>query len=171
MPGTFSLPTVDVWRMVGHVQQLSRQGTSEPSSGDAAAGAIVYDKSGCSVCHTLDGKGGFLGPDLTGIGARRAVSHLRQSLTNPNADISLDYRTVSLTDRAGTQTSGIHLNEDEYSVHLRDVAGNLRSFMKVDVAQLSLPRTSLMPPFIPLAPADLENLVAYLSALRPEKAR
>jgi putative heme-binding domain-containing protein len=169
MPGTFTLPGGDVWRMVGHVQQLSRQGASEPSSGDAAAGAIVYQKSGCGVCHTIDGKGGFLGPDLTGIGTKRAVRHLRESLVNPDADIPLDYRTVSVTDRAGTDISGIHLNEDEYSVHLRDVSGNLRSFMKSDVAKMALPRQSLMPPFTPVAPADLENLVAYLSALRPEK--
>ena len=171
MPGVFNLPDLEVWRMVGHVRQLSRQGAAEPSSGDATAGAIVYEKSGCAGCHTIDGKGGFLGPDLTGIGAKRAVRHLRESIVNPNADIPLDYRSVTVTDRAGTPISGIHLNEDEYSVHLRDVSGNLRSFMKSDIAQIALPRQSLMPPFASLSTADLENLVAYLSALRSEKAR
>ena len=170
MPGAFNLPDLEVWRIVGYVQQLSRQGGSEPSSGDAAAGAIVYEKSGCAACHTIGGKGGFLGPDLTDIGARRAVRHLRQSIVEPNADIPLDYRSVSVTDRKGANISGIHLNEDEYSVHLRDMSGNLRSFMKSDIAQIALPRQSLMPPFTSLSTADLENLVAYLSALRPEKA-
>jgi putative heme-binding domain-containing protein len=170
MPGAFNLPDLEVWRLVGHIQQLSRQGASEPSSGAAAAGAIVYEKSGCAVCHTVDGRGGFLGPDLTGIGAKRAVRHLRQSIVNPSADIPLDYRLVSVTDRVGTNISGIHLNEDEYSVHLRDVSGNLRSFMKSDIGLMTLPRQSLMPPFTAPATADLENLVAYLSALRPEKA-
>jgi putative heme-binding domain-containing protein len=170
MPGTFNLPDLEVWRMVGYVRQLSRQGAAEPSTGDATAGAIAYQNSGCSVCHTVNGTGGFLGPDLTGIGAKRAVRHLRESIVNPNADIPLDYRSVSVTDRAGTTISGIHLNEDEYSVHLRDVSGNLRSFMKSDLAQIALPRQSLMPPFASLPTADLENLVAYLSALRPEKA-
>ena len=55
-------------------------------------------------------------------------------------------------------------------MHLRDVNGNLRSFMKGEIAQIALPRQSLMPPFISLSTVDLENLVAYLSALRPEKA-
>src|SRR5688572_12508939 len=125
MPGAFNLPDLEVWRMVAHLRQLSRQGASEPSSGDATAGAIVYQRSGCATCHTIDGKGGFLGPDLTGIGAKRAVRHLRESLVDPNADIPLDYRSVSVTDRAGTNIIGIHLNEDEYSVHLRDMSGNL----------------------------------------------
>ena len=111
-----------------------------------------------------------MGPDLTDIGSRRAVRHLRESIVDPNADIPLDYRSVSVTDRKGANISGIHLNEDEYSVHLRDVNGNLRSFMKSEIAQIALPRQSLMPPFISLSTVDLENLVAYLSALRPEKA-
>ena len=139
MPGVFSLPDREVWRMVGHVRQLSRQGASEPSSGDATAGALVYEKSGCGACHTIDGKGGFLGPDLTGIGAKRAVRHLRESLVNPSADIPLDFRSVTLTDRAGTNVSGIHLNEDEYSIHLRDMSGNLRSFITVSYTHLTLP--------------------------------
>ncbi len=33
----------------------------------------------------------------------------------------------------------MHLNEDEYSVHLRDAGGNLRSFMKSELAQVALP--------------------------------
>jgi len=170
MPGAFNLPDLELWRIVGYVQQLSRQGVSEPSSGDAADGAVVYEKSGCDACHTIAGKGGFLGPDLTDIGARRAVRHLRQSIVEPNADIPLDYRSVSVTDRRGANISGIHLNEDEYSIHLRDMSGSLRSFMKSDIAEIALPRQSLMPPFTSLSTADLENLVAYLSALRPEKA-
>jgi cytochrome c oxidase cbb3-type subunit 3 len=169
MPGAFNLPELEVWRIVGHLRQLSRQGASEPSSGDATAGASVYERSACETCHTIDGKGGFLGPDLTGIGAKRAVRHLRESVVNPNADIALDYRSVSVTDSAGTTISGIHLNEDEYSVHLRDVSGNLRSFLKREIAQIALPRQSLMPPFISRSAADLENLVAYLSSLTSER--
>jgi cytochrome c oxidase cbb3-type subunit III len=169
MPGVFTIPDLEVWRMVAHVRQLSKQGAPESVTGDAAAGAIVYEKSGCATCHTVGAKGGFLGPDLTDIGAKRAMRHLRQSLVDPSADIALDYRSVSLTDRNGANVSGIHLNEDEYSVHLRDVSGNLRSFMKRDLSQIALPRQSMMPPYSSLSATDLENLVAYLAGLRPEK--
>jgi len=174
MPPTFGVSTADVWRMVGYLRQLGRrqlsgESAAEPSTGDATAGAVVYQRSGCATCHTIDGTGGFLGPDLTGIGAKRAVRHLRESLVNPSADIPLDYRSVSVTDRAGKTISGIHLNEDEYSVHLRDAGGNLRSFMKSDLAQLTLPRQSLMPPLVSRSPRDLENLVAYLAGLQSER--
>lgn len=166
MPGV-NIPDMEVWRMVAYVQQLGRQGGSDPSTGDAAAGVAVYANAACAQCHTIDGRGGSLGPDLSDIGARRAVRHLRQSIADANADIALDYRPVSVIDAKGATTSGIHLNEDEYSVHLRDLAGNLRSFMKRDVKEMALPRQSLMPAYPALAASDLENLVAYLASLKP----
>jgi putative heme-binding domain-containing protein len=170
MPGAFNLPELEVWRMVAYVQQLGRQGAPEPSLGDAAAGAIVYQKSACATCHSIGGQGGFLGPELTDIGAKRAVRHLRESIADPSADIPLDYRSVAVTDGKGKVTTGIHLNEDEYSVHLRDLTGSLRSFMKSELAEIKLPRQSLMPAYAALPPADLENLVAYLSSLRPTRS-
>ena len=169
MPGV-NIPDMEVWRMVAYVQQLGRQGGSDPSTGDAVAGAAVYARTACAQCHTIGTQGGFLGPDLTDIGARRAVRHLRQSIAEPNADIALDYRSVTVTDAKGTTISGIHLNEDEYSVHLRDIAGNLRSFMKSELKAVELPRQSLMPAYPTLTGADLENLVAYLASLRPARA-
>ena len=169
MPGAGNLTDMEVWRMVGYVQQLGRRGASEPITGDAAAGAAVYANAACAQCHSIDGRGGYLGPDLSDIGARRAVRHLRQSIADPNADIPLDYRPVTVVDAKGTSTSGIHLNEDEYSIHLRDVAGNLRSFMKRELKNITLPRESLMPAYPALTGADLENLVAYLASLTPTR--
>ena len=167
MPGAGNLTDMEVWRMVGYVQQLGRRGASEPIAGDATAGAAVYARAACAQCHTVAGQGGFLGPDLTDIGDRRAVRHLRQSIAEPSADIPLDYRSVTVTDAKGATTSGIHLNEDEYSIHLRDLAGNLRSFMKNELKGMTLPRQSLMPAYPALSATDLENLVAYLASLKP----
>lgn len=167
MPGAFNLPEWEIWRMVAHVQRLGRQGASDPVTGDAGAGVVVYQKNGCAACHSIDGKGGFLGQDLTDVGAKRAVRHLRESIVNPDADIPLDYRSVVVTTTTGQGISGIHLNEDEYSIQLRDMSGNLRSFMKGELKDVKLPRKSLMPAYTSLQKTELENLVAYLSSLRP----
>lgn len=169
MPGTFNSPEADIWRMVAHVQQLGRQGLpAESVTGDAAAGALVYEDNRCGLCHSIDGKGGFLGPDLSDIGAKRALWHLRQSLLEPSADIPLDYRTVEVISAAG-KNRGIHLNEDEYSVHMREGNGNLRSFMKSEINEIKLPGVSLMPAYTALPKDELENLVAYLSSLRGKR--
>ena len=165
MPGASNLPVVEVWRMVAYVQQLARKGASEPSRGDAAAGALVYQKNACATCHRIDGEGGLFAADLSDVGSKRAVRYLRESLVDPGADVPLEYRSVIVVDKAGTSISGIHLNEDEYSVHLRDLSGSLRSFMKHELAEITLPRQSMMPSYAALPAADLENLVAYLSSL------
>jgi cytochrome c oxidase cbb3-type subunit III len=166
MPGTFNSPEIEVWRMVAYVQQLGRQGSPEPAPGDPAAGVIVYQKNGCASCHSIDGQGGFLGPDLSDIGAKRAVRHLRESILEPSADIPLDYRTVAVISITGKSISGIHINEDEYSIHVRDMKGDLRSFMKSELKEIKLPRESLMPAYGSLSKDELENLVGYLSSLR-----
>ena len=167
MPGTFSLPEKEVWRMVAHLRKLGQQGAADETvAGDAGAGAKVYQANGCAVCHAIDGEGGFTGPDLSDIGMRRAVRHLRESLVSPNVDIPLDYRSIVVTTKAGETINGIHLNEDEYSVHLRDMQGNLRAFLKAELTDLTLPRESVMPAYAALTPTDLDNLVAYLTSLR-----
>jgi putative heme-binding domain-containing protein len=167
MPGAFRLPEVEIWRMVAYVKQLGQQGASDPVTGDATAGSAVYAKNGCDQCHTIRGEGGFAGPDLTDIGAKRALRHLRESLTNPDADIPLDFRSVSVTTSAGKSIRGIHLYEDEYSIHLREMSGALRSFLKSELTQVELPRRSMMPAYSALSGTDVENLIAYLSSLRP----
>jgi cytochrome c oxidase cbb3-type subunit III len=169
MPGTFSSPEAEVWRMVAYVQQLGRQGAPEPVTGDPAAGAIIYQKNGCASCHSIDGKGGILGPDLSDIGDKRAIRHLRESIVEPNADIPLDYRTVEVISVTGKSNSGIHLNEDEYSIHMRDLKGDLKSFMKSELKEIKLPRESLMPDYASLSKVDLENLVGYLGSLRQKR--
>ncbi len=167
MPGTFGLPDLELWRMVAYVKQLRRQGSTDQAMGNATAGALVYQKNACFECHSIDGQGGFVGPDLSEIGAKRSVGYLRDSVVNPNADIPLDYRSVAVTTPTGQTISGIHLNEDEYSIHLRDMSGNLRSFLKKDVRDVKLTGQSLMPAYRALSKDDLENLVAYMSSLRP----
>ena len=37
MPGAFNVPDMEIWRMVAYVQQIGRQGGSDPITGDATA--------------------------------------------------------------------------------------------------------------------------------------
>ncbi|MCP4319192.1 MAG: c-type cytochrome [Hyphomicrobiales bacterium] len=42
----------------------------------------------CDACHMIDGEGGDIGPDLSGIGAARDRAYLRRAILDPNADIT-----------------------------------------------------------------------------------
>jgi hypothetical protein len=59
------------------------------------------------------------------------------------------------------------LNEDDYSIQMRDLHEELRSFLKSDLAEIRHERESLMPTYKnALSGQEIDNLVAYLSSLR-----
>ena len=167
MPGN-GLSQPELWKIVAYVRSLATQSAPEKASGDPAAGRAVYEgKGACAQCHWIDRRGGVLGPDLSEIGLRRSLRFLRESLTDPDKEIADDYRTVSVVTPEGDRIRGIELNQDEYTIELRDTKENLRSFRKTDVKEVRRETGSLMPSYrTALAPSEIENLVAYLSSLR-----
>jgi putative heme-binding domain-containing protein len=164
MPGSRSKP-IDLWRLVAYVRQLGSARAAEPAPGDPSAGRLVYENSGCARCHMIAGKGLDVGPDLTFVGRQRSLQHLRDSIINPSADIPLNYTTVLVTRLNGEKIKGIHLNEDDYSIQLRDLTGNPRSFLKSELREFMYDRDSLMPPYRSLSPVELDNLIAYLKSV------
>ena len=167
MPGT-GLSEPEIWKVIAHVRRLGAQGAEEKATGDVAAGRAVYDgKGACAQCHWIGGRGGVLGPDLTEIGMRRALKFLRASLTEPDAQVAEDYSTVAVVTRAGERIRGAKLNEDDYSIQIRDTREALRSFRKAEIKEVVREKGSLMPAYgTALTATEIENLVAYLSSLR-----
>jgi putative heme-binding domain-containing protein len=167
MPGS-RLSQPEVWRMVAFVRRLGSAGAGEKATGDPSAGRMIYEGNGaCAACHTVKEKGGRLGPDLTEIGLRRSLKFLRDSLTDPSSYIDQRYRSAIAVARDGTKIRGIVLNEDDYSIQMRDMREELHSFLKSDLAEVRHERESLMPSYKQsLSQREIENVVAYLSSLR-----
>jgi putative heme-binding domain-containing protein len=172
IPGSDMPPTrgsdQDIWRLVSFVKRLGSQGLDEKAPGDAAAGKVVYDtKGGCASCHTINQQGGVIGPDLTRVGRRRSLKYLEESIVSPEADLPLAYRAVRVVTDSGVAITGIRLNEDDISIQLRDMSGNLRAFLKDRVREIQRDKPSLMPSYeTALGKKEIEDLVAYLSSLR-----
>jgi len=55
------------------------------TSPSVLAGRILYDKNGCAACHSIHGKGGKLGPDLTRIGRARDADWVLRHFRDPQA--------------------------------------------------------------------------------------
>jgi putative heme-binding domain-containing protein len=133
----------------------------------SAGQAIFAGKGGCVACHSVGGRGGSVGPDLSMIGLTRTTESLRLALVDPDAEIYREYLSVEVTTRRGETVTGIALNEDDLSVQVRDAAGNPRAFLKEDLAGVRRLERSLMPSFATrLTAAELDGLVAYLRTLR-----
>jgi len=162
MPGLFYSPD-RLWQVIAYLRSLA---PSEKAPGDPAHGATLFKEKGCTGCHRVAGQGGRMGPDLTHIGSSRALRHLREALTNPDADVRQRYWLVTATGADGRPVSGFLLNEDTYTVQLFDEAGNLRSLEKSGLRGYNVAKKSKMPSFAKLAAGELDDLVAYLSSLR-----
>jgi putative heme-binding domain-containing protein len=129
--------------------------------------AIFEAKGGCIRCHSIENRGGSLGPDLSEIGLKRTDESLRLSITDPDAEILREYLTVVVTTRQGQRIEGICLNEDDISIQLRDAGGNPRSFLKANLLEVRREERSLMPSYASrLSTREIDSVVEYLRSLR-----
>ena len=157
----------EIWQIAGYVRTLGSKG-SELSAGDPQRGAsLVAGKGGCRQCHIVNGEGGHLGPPLTDLGQRRSAAFIRSKLLKPDQDESSTFRFVRLTTINGQKISGVLLNEDNFSIQVRDNAARLYSLWKRDLAELEVQRRTLMPSYATqLSGDELNDVVAYLASTR-----
>lgn len=133
--------------------------------GDAQAGATIF-KSNCSRCHAAGGEGGYGGPDLSRIASLRSVAEIREAIVDPGKEVASQYWSITATDASGKAIRGVRLNEDTFSVQIRDPQGHLRSLNKADLKDFTIVRRSPMPSFEgKLSEADIDNVIAFLRNL------
>jgi putative heme-binding domain-containing protein len=170
MPFTFlSLSDPTIWQTAAYVRSLGRA-EREPIKGNSQRGAVLYDGDKCSECHTVRGKGGTLGPDLSLIGVQRGTAALRQSLVDPAAEHASNYAVVKVTLKSGNEIRGIRLDEDVFWILLRDPSGRVHTLSKTTVVQMEREKKgTLMPSYQSLRDTDLDDLVAYLATLGGER--
>ena len=167
MPGAWQMTEREARLVATYVRSIGKV-EQATISGDPKNGQDLYQKSGCVNCHIVKGTGRGFGPELTAIGLRRGPAHLKQSLTEPAADIAAEFMTVRLTTKDKGPIKAIRVNEDSFTIQVKDSSGRFQSFNKQDLAKVErLPNDSLMPSYkTRLQPAQLDDLVAYLASLR-----
>lgn len=164
-------PADETWMIVAYLRSLGA-GANEPARGDAAAGERIFrDQTKCSVCHMVNGKGGRLGPDLSRIGAARSRRFFEEKIRDPNKELPPERWTVSVVTRDGRRISGVRRNEDTFSIQLMDAQERLHSFFKKDLREATAEQKSVMPSYteVQLSAGQLDDLVAYLVSLRPQR--
>src|SRR5262249_21185878 len=135
-------------------------------AGDAAKGRQGYSRSGCAGCPRGGAGGSVFGAELTPIRAGPAAGYIRASTLKPSAPVPGQIAGVTVITRDGKRIAGVRVNEDTFSVQLRDASQNFRMFQKDEVQQVLRETKSLMPVYRSLSQDDLQNLLAYLDGLR-----
>jgi cytochrome c oxidase cbb3-type subunit 3 len=167
MPGAWYMSEKDVVNVVAYVRSLGRV-SADPVPGDAARGARVYSKRGCASCHIVAGEGAGFGPALTEVGARRSAEYLRECLVKPSANLPEGFLWVEATAVSGDIVRGIRVNEDTFTIQIKDSSGVFHSFRKQELKELhKLRGETPMPSYEQiLSASELQDLVAYLASLR-----
>lgn len=166
MPAAWQLDAHEIRSVAAYVRSLGAI-PAENLPGDASRGERVYQEKGCASCHIVAGRGEGYGPELTNIGARRSGAHLRETLLHPAASLPEGFLYVSVIERDGSTVRGIRVNEDTFTIQLRDARGRFYSFRKSDLKNFTaLPDQTPMPSFESLSGAELDDLVAYLASLK-----
>ncbi len=174
MPAIWSLDEQKRTLVAGYVRTLG-QLVAEEMPGDPNRGSEIYQSSGgCPACHIIAGHGNGIGPELTYVGDQRGLDYLRQSLTDPAATQSqtrgyqnfLTVRVKSLQ----SEVEGLRINEDAFTVQVRDMSGVIHSFRKDELTQYEkMFAHSLMPEYsAALSGRDMNDLISYMMSLRSE---
>jgi cytochrome c oxidase cbb3-type subunit III len=165
MPAAWHMTDREVWRVVGYIRSLNRVEAAN-LTGDAGRGRELYRTKGCVGCHIIRGEGGASGPELTEIGARRSAAYLREALIDPAASTPEGFLVVSAITRAGRNLRGVRVNEDSFTIQLRDDEDRVHSFRKNELKDLKKEfGASTMPSYKTLAATELDDLIAYLASM------
>jgi putative heme-binding domain-containing protein len=176
IPGTamppFNLPAAQITELASFVRSLNAPAFSTPVHGDVAAGkAIFTGNGGCTGCHAIMGHGGYLGPDLSNIGATLRVDELRKAVLQQGTVPPEGFRPVFLQLPGQERLRGIVRHQSAWSMQVLDEKGNLHLLHEAEMEQAVLREKSWMPDDYGrrLTAEELDNLIAYLSgqAIRP----
>ncbi len=167
MPPT-GLKDDEASKIVAFIQSLRAMAANVPVKGDQAAGADVFwGKGGCNQCHTIRGRGGILGPDLTNLGASRSLQDIRDALTVPKPKPPRGYRPVTVVTKDGRAISGISKNEHNFSLQMLGDDNRIHLFSMDEISRVEYADKSLMPADYGqrLRKAEFQDLLAFLSRL------
>jgi len=168
----------EIWQIITYIRSQEVKASAK-TSGDAVHGKQLFFGDGnCSMCHMVEGKGGRLGPDLTGVGGSRTREALIDSIRNPSRRLAWgltestkefpqEYETVAVVTADGKQIKGVALNEDSFTVQIMDSGEHVYLLEKDKLKSFQKSRESMMPKYDPdvLSDKEVEDIVAFLASV------
>ncbi len=134
---------------------------------DFERGQQMFAEASCFKCHRVSGRGGTIGPDLTGVGRRFTVRDLLEAVVEPNKVISDQYRSTVFLMEDGRTISGHIANMGGENLSVMTDMLRPSDFTEVkrsEIEEMSPSPTSMMPTGLvdTFTVEEIAQLLAYL---------
>ena len=99
--------------------------TADKQANASAQGELLFSTT-CASCHTVNGEGGKIGPELTNVFAEKGEDYIRESILTPNAVIATQCPTGPCPSGVMPQNFGDVLSQDQLNSivsYLKKAAG------------------------------------------------
>lgn len=135
--------------------------------GDVQRGAGWFRKA-CLACHAIQGMGGGVGPDLSGLSSRPREAVL-VDIVDPNRQLTPDFLSYRVQRNDGEILQGLIVGENESRIVLRRANVPDETILRRDIQHLRAEGTSLMPEGLEesMTTQDMADLLEFLS--RPDR--
>jgi putative membrane-bound dehydrogenase-like protein len=146
--------------------QLNRGRTADPAAGRR----LFYHANGpgCSNCHTVNGRGGRVGPDLSRIVESMNRVQLIQSILEPGSEIAPQYVAWAFETTDGKVLTGMIVHENEGKTIIGDAEGKTTELKTIDIVQRVPQAKSIMPDKLTdlMTLQEFRDLIAFLESLK-----
>ena len=151
------------------VRSLKQQAITD---GDAKRGAVVFEAVACTSCHRVNGQGGSIGPNLTGLGTTLSGERIIEELIWPNRQVKEGFTSLRVITQDGKILQGYERktkqSEAEGGLALLDPLTQTLMVLNADDIDTVQKSPSVMPEGLTnlLTSQQLSDLIAYL--IRPD---
>jgi cytochrome c oxidase cbb3-type subunit 3 len=165
----------EIWQIITYIRSVEVKAPAQPIGNAAKGKELFYGDANCSLCHMVEGKGGRVGPELTGVGGSRTREAIIDSVRNPSRRLAWglteatkefpqEYESITVVTADGKEIKGVALNEDNFSVQMMDTNEQIYLLEKDKLRSFKKSRESMMPKYDVevLSDKDLEDVVAFL---------
>jgi cytochrome c oxidase cbb3-type subunit 3 len=165
----------EIWQIITYIRSQEVKAPAKALANAAHGKELFQGDANCSLCHMVEGKGGRLGPELSGVGGSRTREAIIDSVRNPSRQLAWglteatkefpqEYESVTAVTADGKEIKGVTLNEDSFSVQIMDMGERIHLLQKDKLRSFQKSRESAMPNYDAdvLSDKDLEDIVAYL---------
>jgi putative membrane-bound dehydrogenase-like protein len=146
--------------------QLNRGREADPEAGRRLF--FHANGPGCYKCHTVNGRGGRVGPDLSRIVESMNRVQLIQSILDPSSEIAPQFVNWAVETKQGKVVTGMIVHENEGQTIIGDAEGNLTELKTIDIVQRVAQATSVMPEKLTelMTLQEFRDLLAFLESLK-----